>query len=156
MSPNFGLANRAVQFLLDLPGVRHWGRFVAGKTRNFEPISEEHSAYWTTSYPSQAVSTMADAVRAVRQADLSAIQTPALFAFNEADRVVRADDTRAVMARWGGPVATHLLLRGAGDDAYGHVMAGDIFSPAQTGPLARRISAWLAELDSERPLAMPR
>lgn len=146
VSPNFGLRNKAVQWLIDLPGVRHWGKYVAGRRRDFAPINAAHTAYWTTSYPTDAVQPMADAVRAVRTADLSRITTPALFAFNQADQVVDPDKTRAVMARWGGPAQELVITPGPGDDVMGHVMAGDVFSPGQTAPLARRILAWLADV----------
>jgi esterase/lipase len=146
VSPNFGLRNRAVQFLMDMPGVKHWGHLVAGKTRSFEPINDAHKAYWTTEYPTHAVHPMADAVRAVRHADLSQIKTPALFAFNEVDQVVHPADIRRVVSRWGGPTETVMLEQGPQDDEMGHVMAGDVFSPGQTVPLAARISAWLETL----------
>jgi esterase/lipase len=146
VSPNFGLRHRVVQTLLDLPASRHWSKYVAGATRSFEPISEAHAAYWTVKYPTAAVHIMADAVRAVRRADLSPIKTPALFCFNQADQVVHPDDTRGVIGRWGAPTQTVTLEQTPEDDAMGHVMAGDIFSPSQTAPLARQIVAWFEGL----------
>jgi esterase/lipase len=146
ISPNFGMRSWFAQTLLDLPGVRHWGRYIAGKTRKFEPINEGHSAYWTTSYPTEALYPMADAVRAARHADLSQITTPGLFVMNEDDRVVSPKLTRKTMARWGGVTTEHIVTPGPGDDENGHVMAGDVFSPNQTAPLAQRISAWLRGL----------
>lgn len=142
ISPNFGLAHSLAQLMLDLPFARHWGHLIAGKTRRFEPISVEHAAYWTTSYPTRSVYTMADAVRAVMAADLSLVTTPALFAYNQTDQVVSAKRTQKIIGRWGGPAATHLLTQGPDDDAMGHVMAGDVFSPAQTAPLANAILRW--------------
>ncbi len=146
ISPNFGLRNKAVQTLLDLPGSRHWSRYVAGNTRSFTPISSAHKAYWTICYPTAAVHAMADAVRAVRHADLSAIGVPALFCYNASDQVVHPTETEKVMARWAGPVGKIEIIPTPADDAMGHVMAGDIFSPGQTAPLARQISAWLRAL----------
>lgn len=146
VSPNFGLRNRAAQIVMDMPGVKHWGHLVAGKSRSFDPISEAHTAYWTTEYPTQAVHAMADAVRAVRHADLGKVTVPALFAYNEDDQVVHPKDTKRVIARWGGPTDIVQLKQGPGDDEMGHVMAGDVFSPGQTAPLAERISAWLKSL----------
>lgn len=146
VSPNFGLRSWAAQTILDMPGVRHWGRYVAGKTRSFVPINDGHAAYWTTTYPTEALYPMADAVRAVRRADLSGISTPTLFVMNEDDSVVHPKLTRRVMARWGGGATADIVTPGPGDDANGHVMAGAIFSPAQTAPLAQRILAWLATL----------
>jgi esterase/lipase len=146
ISPNFGLRHRAAQYLMDMPGAKHWGHYVAGRTRTFEPVNDAHKAYWTTQYPTQAVHPMGDAVRAARRADLGRVQVPALFAFNEADQVVHPSDTRKVIARWGGPTEIVMLEQGPNDDEMGHVMAGDIFSPGQTAPLAARISAWLETL----------
>lgn len=146
VSPNFGLRQKMVQWLIDLPGVRHWGKYLAGDTREFKPISDAHTAYWTTRYPTQSIHPMADAVRAVWQADLSRIKTPVLFAYNLADQVVDPLKTRKAMERWGGPTEEVILTPEPGDDAMGHVMAGDVFSPSQTRPLARQISAWLAGL----------
>lgn len=143
MSPNFGLRNKLAQIVMDMPGVQHWGHLVAGKTRSFEPINEAHTRYWTTEYPTQAVHPMAAAVRAVDRADLSKVLTPAYFAFNEDDQVVHPKDIRKVIARWGGPALVDIIVPGLGDDKMGHVMAGDVFSPNQTEPLAGRISTWL-------------
>ncbi|SFR35337.1 Esterase/lipase [Yoonia tamlensis] len=146
ISPNFGLRSWAAQTLLDMPGAHKWGHFVVGKTRRFTPINDGHSAYWTTSYPTQALYPMADAVRAVRHADLSKIMTPALYVINEDDQVVHPKRARKTMARWGGATTEHIVTPGPGDDENGHVMAGDVFSPNQTVPLAQRICAWLREV----------
>lgn len=146
ISPNFGLRHRVVQTLLDLPGARHWSKYIAGSSRSFTPISAAHAAYWTVEYPTDAVHVMADAVRAVRRADLSPISAPALFCFNDADQVVHPEDTRKVIARWGTRTDTVAITQTPDDDDMGHVMAGDIFSPGQTAPLARQIVAWVQSL----------
>ncbi|WP_157058970.1 alpha/beta fold hydrolase [Loktanella sp. 5RATIMAR09] len=146
VSPNFGLRNRTVQRVLDLPAARHWAKYVAGATRRIEPINADHAAYWTLNVPIAAVHVMADAVRAVRNADLAVIQTPALFCFNEGDQVVHPDDTRQVIARWGCDTDVVTLAQMPADDAMGHVMAGDVFSPGQTDLLARQIIAWVQGL----------
>lgn len=146
LSPNFGLRNFMAQLLLQLPGVRTWGRYVAGKERSFEVISPEHEHFWTVKYDTQAVYTMADAVREVWRNPIERIQAPAYFAFGESDQVVSPSKTRRVMARWGGPVRADILVQGPEDDKMGHVMAGDVFSPKQTAPLAARIIAWAKSL----------
>jgi esterase/lipase len=146
VSPNFGLRHRAVQSLLDMPGSRHWSKYIAGSLRSFSPKNAGHDAYWTLSYPTAAVHVMADTVRAARQADLSEIRTPALFCFNEADQVVHPKDTRRVMHQWGAPVQEIKIIQSSDDDDMGHIMAGDVMSPGQTEPLAKRILAWLNAL----------
>lgn len=143
ISPNFGLRNRAAQIVMDMPFSQHWGHLLAGKTRSFDVISDAHAAYWTTEYPTAAVHPMGDAVRAVRRADLGQVRVPAFFAYNADDQVVHDADIRDVMRRWGGPVKKLLLQKGPKDDPMGHVMAGDIFSPQQTAPLAEHILAWV-------------
>lgn len=142
VSPNFGLAHKLAQMLLDLPKAEAWGHIVAGRERRFEPINKAHAAYWTIRYPTEAVYVMSDAVRAVRGADLGRITTPALFCYNAADQVVSAKETRKVIARWGGPVEDYLFQQTSDDDAMGHIMCGDIFSPGQTEAVVARILAW--------------
>ncbi len=146
VSPNFGLTHRIGQALLDLPYVQHWGHLIAGKKRSLDVHSDAHAAYWTTSYPTRAVYPMGDAVRAVRKADLSDIRTPAFVAYNPVDQVVSAARTEHVMSRWGGVAVGYKLVQGPDDDAMGHVMAGDVFSPAQTEPLVAAILRWFAPL----------
>lgn len=141
VSPNFGLRHKALQTLLDLPRARSWAKYVAGSWRSFPAKNDAHGAYWTLEYPTEAVHIVADTVRAVRKADLSAIRTPALFCFNDADQVVDPDQTRKAIARWGAPTQVIKLHQTDADDEMGHIMAGDIMSPAQTAPLAQQISA---------------
>ena len=145
VSPNFGLSNRLVQGLLDLPMAEKWAHIVAGRERSFTEHSDAHAAYWTLRYPTKAVHTMADAVRAALDAPVETITTPALFCYNEADQVVSARATHKIIKRWGGPTAEYLMQQTPDDDAMGHIMAGDIFSPGQTQPAVARILAWLAE-----------
>jgi len=59
-----------------------------------------------------------------------------------ADQAVSAKQTKRVMARWGGIAVGHKLTQGPEDDAMGHVMADDVFSPAQTEPLVAAILRW--------------
>jgi esterase/lipase len=146
VSPNFGLRHRVVQTLLDLPRSRRWAKYVAGDTRSFTSKSDAHAAFWTLEYPTEAVHVMADAVRAAREADLSKITTPALFCYNPQDQVVHPDNIKHVIAHWGAPTETVVLEQTPADDEMGHIMAGDIFSPNHTAPLAQRILAWFAAL----------
>ena len=146
ISPNFGLFNKVAQLLLDLPLAKYWGPLVAGRTRSFDPINDGHAAYWTTHYPTRAVFPMGEAVRAVRRADLSQVRTPAMFAFNISDQVVSAAATQNVIDRWAGRMTVHGIMQGPADDAMGHVMAGNVFSPGQTKPLAAAILRWFGRL----------
>lgn len=146
VSPNYGLAHRIAQMLLDAPYSRYWGHLIAGRTRRFPVQNDAHVLYWTTTYPTVATAPMGEAVRAARSAALEAITTPTLLAYNPADQVVSARRITQTMARWGGPVTKHLLTQTPMDDTMGHVMAGDAFSPNQTVPLATRITNWFGGL----------
>lgn len=130
VSPNFGMAFRPLRWLLSLPGLRHWGPILAGRERGFEPISPAHEAAWTTRYDLQAVFTMGDAIRAVLAVDVAQISVPVLTHLCLADRVVAAPATQKIMSRWGG--TSEVIECSKGRDANGHILAGDVFNPAQT------------------------
>jgi esterase/lipase len=146
VSPNYRLSSRFGQWILDWPLTRRLAPLIAGRQITFPVVSPGHAAGWTTSYPVQALYPMADSVRAARRVDLSRITTPAMFAFTETDRVVHPPTTHRVIARWGAPTTHRPLTPGPGDDPNGHVMAGDVFSPGQTAPLARAITDWARAL----------
>ena len=149
LSPNFGLRNWVGQTLLDMPGSRQWAKYIVGTHHSFEPRNADHAAYWTLSYPNTAVHVMGDTLRAVRKADLSNITTPALFCYNEQDKVVHPARMKDVMGRWGETSDVILLQQTDADDPMGHIMAGDIQSPEQTEPLAAQILAWCQALSKE-------
>ena len=114
-------------------------------TRSFEPRTPEQAAYWTTSYPVTALLPMAALVDAVVSRDFSQVAIPALFRLSDDDRVVRADISREVAAGWGANGATvQAVTMGPEDDAYSHVIAGDIMSPGQTEQAVVDILSWLA------------
>lgn len=144
LSPNFGVASRRVQLLLDLPVVRTVVPRLVPGVRG-EPASGEAAGVWTQGWPARALIPMAQAVRAVRRAPLDLIRAPALFAFSAQDRVVDATATGSVIARWGGPVATLPLSPVPGGDPMNHVLAGPL-SPAGTEPLAAAVLAWARAL----------
>lgn len=146
LSPNYGMRNIFAKLLLKAPGIESWGRFIVGKTQSFKSRSAAHALYWTLKYDTKAIFTMARSVREAHTQPIEAIRTPAYFAFCEDDRVISPSTTRAVMARWGGPVIEDVLIKGPEDDSDGHVMAGDVMSPHQTQPLADRIISWVRAL----------
>lgn len=143
ISPHFAVRKPLGHFLLNAPTARHWVHLVVGRTRELWILNELHRAYWTTTYPVTAVYAMGDTLRAVRRTRLSHVKTPLFLSLNEADRVSNPRNMRKVAAGWGGPVTLDLVTPGPGDDPLGHVMAGDVFSPAQTVPMAGRIGDWL-------------
>ena len=146
VSPNFGLRHKLAQLFLDLPLSEKWAPFVIGKERSFDVVNDAHRQFWTTRYPTKAVKPMGDAIRAVMRADLGKIKTPMMMAVNADDQVINPARARKVLLRWGATAQMHPLIQTDDDDSYGHVMAGDVFSPNQTAPLAARIVEWAQNL----------
>jgi len=145
ISPNFEVVN-AAGALLEWPFARAWVPFVAGAQRSFEPQTEDHGKQWTTSYPTVAAVTMGTLLRETRGLDVGNVDAPALFMFAEEDLVVKASATRAVASAWGAPVTIEMQIPGTGIDSYNHVLAGDILSPANTGPASELITNWIRDL----------
>lgn len=145
VSPNFGVASLAGK-ILDMPFAQVWGPWVAGQTRSFTPQNDGHARHWTTSYPTVALFPMAALVRHARALDYSSVDIPALVIYAEADQVVSAAQTKAVMAGWGGPLQMEERVVGPQDDPYSHVIAGHVLSPGQTDGVVQMILAWVAAL----------
>lgn len=150
VSPNFRVRNPAAR-LLDWPLARHWLPLFAGRELGFTPHNDGHARHWTTRYPAVAVFPMAEALRAARRLPHEAAGLPALFLFDDGDRIVDHARTRAVADRWGAPSELCPLSAGPGDDPDRHVIAGAILSPAMTGPVTERIRAWARDLGAPLP-----
>lgn len=140
LSPNYGVWDRRVQLLLDLPGIGAWLPRLLPGVRG-EAAAGAAAGIWTHAWPARALIPMAQAVRAVRRADLDGVRVPALFAFAEADRVVDAGRTGSVVARWGGPVTRLSLAPVAGGDPMAHVPAGAL-SLGGTDGLVEAVLGW--------------
>ncbi len=140
VSPNYGI-NSFAAFLLTTPVAPQLSRLLLGENRGFTPYNDRHAAHWTTRYPTTALLPMAALVKLSVESPVERIRTPALFLYSSLDQVIRPDKVRAVAGRWGGPHA--LFDVGQTGDPGNHVIAGDIVSPATTGPLADRVIAWL-------------
>lgn len=146
VSPNYGVKTRRVQAMLDAPLASRWGPLVM-RGEVGAPVADV-GGIWTPRYSVRAYVPMAEAVRAVRRADLDGIRVPTLFAFSEADQIVDPHLTTAVMRRWGGPVRRLAMQPGPGDDPSAHVLAGDAKSPGQTARLVRQTVDWARGLQS--------
>lgn len=145
VSPNFGIA-RPGAWTLDLPLARWWLPLVAGGRLTFPAKSPDHARFWTLDYPLAALYPMAALVRHARNLDFAKADTPLLVVSSDADQVVDTARIPDVVAAWGGPVAHQLVRPGPGDDPAGHIIAGDILSPAKTGPVAAMILDWVRGL----------
>ena len=145
ISPNYGIQNRMAG-LLTLPAARHWVPLLAGERRSFEPRNPEQAAHWTTEYPSVAVFPMAAIVKYARALEHVQVSVPAMFIYSSKDKVVRAEVTARVEARWGGETTRLTPDLGPDDDPFAHVIAGDIMSPGATDMVTRAIIEWIEGL----------
>ena len=141
VSPNFGVKSAATK-ILDLPMARYWAPLVAGEMREFTPANPEQARYWTTRYPTLALFPMAALVRHARSLDLGLATTPLLVLYSAQDQVVDPEKTLDVLAGWGGDVRFEPRTMRPDDDAYSHVIAGDILSPGQTEAVIALIVDW--------------
>lgn len=150
LSPNFAPADPAAAILL-----WPWGgllaRIVEGNEREWEPANELQAKYFTTRYPTRALLPMMALVDRTRSLPVERMRFPALVLVDPEDRVVSADATRRIVARFGG--ATELVEVPDTGDPEGHVLAGDILSPGTTERLAGRIVAFLRDIPMARPAA---
>lgn len=141
VSPNFR-QKAAGTGLLTLPFGGLLAELLLGPMRDLPAASPEAAPWWTRRYPTGALATMAATAKAADAAAVAAIALPVLFALAEGDTVVDAARTAEVAFRWGGPVTRFAVMPGPGIDPGLHVIAGDLLSPAGTGPLADAILAW--------------
>ena len=141
VSPNFGLRHPAGR-LLSLPGVRWWGPIIAGEERGFQPVNEAQARYWTTRYPTVAAVPMAALVEYAKGLEFGETTIPLLVLYSEDDQVVSPEAMRDVAGRWGGPVTLSPQQLGEGDDAFDHLIAGDIVSPGMTSSVVAEILDW--------------
>lgn len=142
ISPNFAV-KAAGSSLLTGPWAKHWLPLLVGETRSWEPLSEQHGRYWTTTYSNLALLPMAASVEAAAALDYSQIKAPALFVFSDEDQVVDASVSRDIAERWGAGADILAVDVGPDDDPYHHVIAGDILSPNMTAPMVDAVLQWL-------------
>lgn len=144
LSPNFMPAKRMAKFVT-FPFSRRIIPLLFGKTWRWKPANALHAQYWSGDYPMTANITMMQLVRLVRKADVERIHTPALFFLSPHDQVVNPAETEKMFARFGSKIKQKIYVTDS-QDARGHVLAGDVFSPATTPKIASQIVNFLTEL----------
>ena len=140
ISPNFGVKAPGA-FLLTGPWARQLTHLVVGKRTGFTAANAMQARLWTTNYPSDALLPMAQSVKLAVNSSVGEIRTPALFILSSADEVVRHEETKKIMARWGAPTA--MIDVGKIGTGSNHVIAGDALSPQMTIPVENHILGWL-------------
>lgn len=143
LSPNFAVRGASTG-LLNMP----WGSVILplafGKTRSFEPHNAEHAKWWTTSYPSRALFSMAALLRATSTVRFENVTVPAMFIFSPDDKVVQTREIERIYRHWGG--AKQIMRVTGAEDPSQHVIAGDILSPSTTTSIVDATLAWLNSL----------
>jgi esterase/lipase len=130
VSPNFEPKHWATPMFL-WPWANYWMPLLSGKTRGWEPISEDGAKYWTYRYPMRVIYGLTALVTAVRKSDIESITTPTLFLYCDQDKVVNSRYTDAVVRRWGSPVKHRIAVPARPNDN-NHVVSGKIVNPSTT------------------------
>jgi alpha-beta hydrolase superfamily lysophospholipase len=141
MSPNFGphhpLAG-PLQYPCLQPAVvrliRSWRRFPA--------VNAGHAAVWTLDYPWTAVLPMLNLVRTVGRIDPRRIRIPVLLFYHAGDRVVRVGRMRRFYRCLGSRSRRRFRIDRSAHPGR-HILAGDIFAPAMTRPVADLAAAFI-------------
>ncbi len=142
ISPNYRV-RAAGASLLTGPWGGTIARLASGPEREFTPRNEAHGRLWTPRYPTGAILPMAALTKLAHDAPVEEIGIPALFVYSSADRIVDAEVTRDVAARWGA-LADSLLIESSGDPQ-NHVIAGDALSPQTNELITETTVNWLRE-----------
>jgi esterase/lipase len=144
ISPNFAPKDSRAE-MINGP----WGHQIAfallGENRVGTPANAANGAAWTYSYPTQALFPMMALVKAVRESDLHAFQSPLLTLYSERDQTVEPAQTKAAFARIGSSNKT-LLAVDYSESQGQHVIAGDLRAPKATAPMAQTIIDWAKAL----------
>lgn len=143
ISANYELQGLSTQ-LANIPWAETILPTIAGEERSWEPVNEQHGKWWTTAYPSRAVFPMMGMLKSLKSIDKSTINVPSFFIYSPDDKVIVADEIKKVASQWGGPSTTLEIKETS--DPFKHVIAGDILSPENTGPVSNAIIKWLDEI----------
>lgn len=145
LSPNFGV-RAAGAGLLTWPLARHWVPWITGRDRTVPIRNPAQARWWPARYPITATIPMAHLVRATLRQDLSQVRCPTLMIYCPDDQIVSAAATEQTARRFGGPVTLHPVDPAPGGQPEHHVLCGDVFNPAMTGPLRDQIVDWARAL----------
>ena len=145
MSPNFG-PRHPLAGVLQYPWLQPAAARLLGGWRRFPPVSAGHAAVWTLDYPRTAVLPMLNLVHAVTRIDPRRIRMPVLLFFHPEDRVVRVDKMRRFYRHLGSRLK-HRYRIDCSRHPGNHILAGDVFAPSMTRPLADLATAFIRKID---------
>jgi esterase/lipase len=112
-----------------------------GAVRTVPTTSERDSRFWTKRYASRALVTMMETVRLGRKVRLDEITVPSLWLYAANDDVVSIPEMKRYYQRIGSTKKSLVEL----PHAAGHVLAGDIMSPASNDEMEQIVAAFLAD-----------
>ncbi len=144
VSPNFGPKDPTSRLLL-WPWGTQLARMVVGPYYTWEPANFGHARFWKTRHPSSALVPMMGLVDLVDGLDFARITQPLLVVYSPNDQVVNPALIAKAYPRFGSPIKEMVTLDDVGDPS-NHVLAGDILSPDETLPMARRVVDFLQPL----------
>ncbi len=142
VSPNYRI-RAAGASLLTGPWGGRVARLASGAERQFTPRNEAHGRLWTPRYPTEAILPMAALTKLAHDAPVEEIGIPAFFVYSAGDRIVDAEVTADIAARWGA-LSDSLLIESSGDPQ-NHVIAGDALSPQTNALIVETTVNWLRE-----------
>ena len=154
VSPNFGLRDRSSE-IINAPLGPPLARAIVGSEYSFEARTAEHGRYWTTSYPTSALTPLMATVHLARQLPLEEWRTPVLMLLSPHDKVIDTGAARQAFARIGAPQKQLLEVVDSGD-ALQHVIAGRILSPENTPGVTAQVLAWVRRLPEQQPATTKR
>lgn len=149
VSPNFGLRDRSSE-IVNAPWGAALARAIVGPEYRFEARNAEHGRYWTTAYPTSALTPLMATVHLARRLPLEDWHTPVLMVVSPRDQVIDVSAARDAFARIGAASKLLVEVPDAGD-ALQHVVAGRILSPGNTPALTAGVLEWVQRL----PIAQP-
>ncbi len=144
MSPNFG-PRHPLAGVLQYPWLHPAAARLLGGWRRFPPVSAGHAAVWTLDYPRTAVLPMLNLVHAVTRIDPRRIRMPVLLFYHPADQVVRVDKMRRFYRALGSRLK-HRYRIDRSRHPGSHILAGDVFAPSMTRPLADLATDFIREI----------
>ncbi len=140
MSPNFG-PRHPLAGLVQHPWLHPLAVRLIRGWRRFPAANPGHERVWTLAYPWRAVLPMLTLVHRVARIDPGRIRVPVLLFYHAGDRVVRIDRMRRFYQGLGGFKRRWRIARTGHPGR--HILAGEIFAPAMTRPVAELAAAFL-------------
>jgi alpha-beta hydrolase superfamily lysophospholipase len=130
ISPNFYPANPMV-------GITRWpwglqiGSALMGDFREWKPRNAHEEKYWTYRYRIDVFYSMMALVDLVDRLDLSQIKVPVLVIHSDRDQVISVERVKERYQEIGSQRKRIVTVNNTQDE-WGHILAGDILSPATT------------------------